>query len=271
MEDYLQINTNHIRTSYSGRFISRGVGIHETRVTDTYEIIFVSSGTLYLFEEDRKYAVPKNHALILCPFVQHGGYMPYDPDLSFYWHHFYPADSEKDADIIRIPKFTRVGRPDRLLEELRSFLDDRAGGRDNPRYDNLITKMLLHEIADFAGITETERTKQILASRVKTYIRTHYSDDLSTSRISRALGYNPDYLERMYKSYFGTTISRDITDERIKQACFLLLNSDFNISEISDLCGFTRVEYFFRVFKNSKGVSPKSYRNGFGQFNMNTL
>lgn len=271
MAEMLHINTNHIRTSYSGRFVSRGVGTHETRVMDTYGIIFVSSGTLYLFEGDTRYVIPQNHTLLLVPFVQHGGYRPYEKGLSFYWNHFYPADSEENPDIIDVPKFEQAGRPDRILEIFRGLLYDHACGRDNPRYDNLATKTLLHEIADFAGITETERSKQSLAGRVRNHIQTHYADALSTSQIARDLGYNPDYLERIYKAYFGTTISGDIMNERVKQACHLLLHSDFNISEISFLCGFARVEYFYKVFKDAKGVSPKSYRNGLSRYGMNTL
>ena len=71
-----------------GLFVSRGKGTHPTRVIDSHELIFVRSGILELFEEERRFRLGPGEALVLWPGRRHGGAAPYPPDLSFFWIHF---------------------------------------------------------------------------------------------------------------------------------------------------------------------------------------
>ncbi|MDU5950991.1 MAG: AraC family ligand binding domain-containing protein, partial [Paenibacillus macerans] len=63
--------------------------IHERRIlNNTFDLIFVFSGALYLEENGRKYIVEPGQFLILPPDNLHKGYKPCTTDTAFSWIHF---------------------------------------------------------------------------------------------------------------------------------------------------------------------------------------
>jgi len=51
-----------------------------------------------------------------------------------------------------------------------------------------------------------------------------------------------------------------LTSLRIKEACKLLTDSSESIDNISLLTGFDDYFYFNKVFKKTKGMTPRQYR-----------
>lgn len=72
--------------------------------------------------------------------------------------------------------------------------------------------------------------------------------------ISRSLLYNK------IKALTGMNIVNYITKVRIDQAVLLMNTTDKQLTEISDLTGFSSSRYFSRVFKALKGVTPSEYK-----------
>jgi two-component system, response regulator YesN len=48
--------------------------------------------------------------------------------------------------------------------------------------------------------------------------------------------------------------------KRIEKSKSLLISTQESITDISEKCGFTDLNYFSRVFSKIEGVSPKKYR-----------
>ncbi len=63
------------------------------------------------------------------------------------------------------------------------------------------------------------------------------------------------------KSLTGWSPADFIRIHRIEKAKLLLINSNLNINDISDKCGFSDVKYFREVFKKNLDMSPIQYRN----------
>ncbi|MCD8119297.1 MAG: AraC family transcriptional regulator [Lachnospiraceae bacterium] len=82
----------------------------------------------------------------------------------------------------------------------------------------------------------------------------------SVTEIAKKLNLSVSYLQHLYKDTFGTTVSEDLIDGRIRHAAGLLRETDKSISEISSLCGYENLEHFSRQFKSRKGCSPQKYR-----------
>ena len=57
----------------------------------------------------------------------------------------------------------------------------------------------------------------------------------------------------------GDTPNTFITTIRMKNAALLLKNSDYNVSEISNLIGYNDTAFFSRTFKKYYNVRPKPY------------
>jgi len=56
------------------------------------------------------------------------------------------------------------------------------------------------------------------------------------------------------------TVNHFLTSERLKQAAFLLCNSQLPIVEIAAQAGFNSRQHFTNTFKQKKGMSPKAYQ-----------
>jgi AraC-like DNA-binding protein len=55
------------------------------------------------------------------------------------------------------------------------------------------------------------------------------------------------------------TIVDYINKYRLEQSKHLLMESNYNITQIADMLGFTSIHYFSRQFKSHFGISPSEY------------
>ncbi|NMA67264.1 MAG: helix-turn-helix domain-containing protein [Clostridiaceae bacterium] len=88
------------------------------------------------------------------------------------------------------------------------------------------------------------------------YIKNNYQDKISISDLSKELAYSESMLNRKFKKEVYLTFNEYLNRYRINKAIELLENSDYNISEIAYMCGYSSAKYFARVFKKYLGMSP---------------
>lgn len=68
------------------------------------------------------------------------------------------------------------------------------------------------------------------------------------------------YLQNIYKETFFTTCMSDVIESRITYAKELLVETDFPIGLISNLCGYNNDVHFMRQFKKLSSLTPTKYR-----------
>lgn len=74
--------------------------------------------------------------------------------------------------------------------------------------------------------------------------------------ISRTQGY------KMYSDFFHSSPKEDLIWARLEKARDLIcLNPDMKIYEVGELCGFSNIPHFSRLFKSRYGYTPKDYLN----------
>ncbi|WP_124099306.1 AraC family transcriptional regulator [Ruminococcus sp. Marseille-P6503] len=66
--------------------------------------------------------------------------------------------------------------------------------------------------------------------------------------------------QHMYKKTFGTTPMNDVVTSRIEHAKYLLSSTDYTITYIAQMCGYSSDTHFMRQFKNKTGMTPSAYR-----------
>lgn len=96
--------------------------------------------------------------------------------------------------------------------------------------------------------------------QVQQYIFNRLYGKLPLSEISHHVGLNPNYLSRLFKNETGMTITDYILEEKIKEACLWLQNSDMSIIDIASQLNFSDQSYFIKVFKRNRRMTPKQYR-----------
>jgi len=198
-----------LRVGPCGLFISSGKGTHPDRVLDSYELIVVRKGTLSIWENDVRFQVPPDHALLLYPGRRHRGAAPFGRDLSFYWIHFVVNQSRLRKGGLDIPQFVRVQRSECVAELFHRFLDDQEAQRLDPFYSALLLLLILCEVGRKPLEVKAARGNA-LTGRAEAYVTQHLAEKLSTARIARALRINPDYLNRMFRSVHKMTMTEYI-------------------------------------------------------------
>ena len=64
-----------------------------------------------------------------------------------------------------------------------------------------------------------------------------------------------------FKQQFGLTPVDYINNERLKLGKQLLAENRYTISQVSNYCGFSDVNYFVRLFKKTEGITPGAYKD----------
>ncbi len=121
---------------------------------------------------------------------------------------------------------------------------------------------LLYEILSFIDISPNEREEHenpLFELAKKELFRHLYDTDLSISSICDRAGISRTYFNKFFKESERITPSEYINKKRIQKAQMLLKGGDFTNEEISYLCGFNDVKYFYVVFKKLTGITTKEY------------
>lgn len=115
-------------------------------------------------------------------------------------------------------------------------------------------------------VTET-REKDIRHSRrldalskITTYMREHYREELKLSDVAATFGYSDAYLSRMFQKYAKINYKTYLQDIRMAYAYRDLLNTDHTISQIALDNGFCSSRGFSGEFQKRYGVLPSEMR-----------
>lgn len=130
-------------------------------------------------------------------------------------------------------------------------------------YLKLIEFMML-----FRNVQENEETingksvyaKEKMINTALRYIHQYYKDDISLSSVSKALGINSSALSEQLVIYTGRDFRNLLNDIRIRNACILLGLRTPTIKYIAENTGFQSLQTFYRVFKETKGMTPEEFR-----------
>ncbi|BCM89830.1 HTH-type transcriptional activator Btr [Abditibacteriota bacterium] len=248
-----------LNTQKAGIMISRGKGRHIERIANYFVLIVVREGVLYIEEEGKEFEVRAGHSLLLWPGRRHCGTRNFGHDLQYFWLHFTLSSEAQEQTTLLVPQHTQLTRPDFVTELFRRFLDDQDREHLQPLGAALYAWMILMEVSDTRSPPDS-RGAAALAGRASTFISTHFHEKISASDVASAVGYNAQYLGRVFQLTYRQSLAEAIRRTRINHAKSLLLHTDSNVSEIARQSGFEDIKYFQRVFKQLEGITPLRFR-----------
>ena len=68
------------------------------------------------------------------------------------------------------------------------------------------------------------------------------------------------YLSNIFKKETDKTVTEYVNGKRMDYAAHLLATTKQQIQSIAQICGIVDVQYFSKLFKKVKGMTPKEYR-----------
>ena len=93
------------------------------------------------------------------------------------------------------------------------------------------------------------------------FIRNHACKGIKVEQALDPVGISRSNLEKRFKEEVGETIHAVIHAEKLEKARSLLISTTLSINEISQMCGYPSLQYFYSVFKKEYDTTPKEYRD----------
>ena len=101
--------------------------------------------------------------------------------------------------------------------------------------------------------------KRELSLNVLSYINEHFKAG-SLTELASILNYDMHWLSKEIKRQTGKNFSTLLQEKRMRQASYLLKQTQIPIANILASVGYENSSFFFRKFKEIHGLSPKQYR-----------
>ena len=230
-----------------------------------YQLLYISSGKLHLYEEDGERIVTKGNMILFRPgYPQfYNIYLEDKPET--YWVHFTGSDVDTLLDYYGMSKDEKVfftgTSPDyqwlykQMIQELQLC---RVNYEDllnmNLRHIFLIINRFLKEGTelDSDALNEVERATH--------YFNENYNQNICIKDYAADRHMSGCWFNRTFKKVTKVTPIQYIISLRITSAINLLENTDHNIKQIASMAGYDDEYYFSRLSKKSTGLSPTAYR-----------
>lgn len=95
--------------------------------------------------------------------------------------------------------------------------------------------------------------------KIQHYIDQNFSSITSVSDVAKHFFYSREYVSRLFKKYFDTTISDYIIKRRIAESQ-LLIKQGLPLIEVAYQVGFGSLSTFIRAFRAVANMTPSAYR-----------
>ena len=97
-------------------------------------------------------------------------------------------------------------------------------------------------------------------AKVRDYVPTHYSGDLSLETVAKVAGLEPKYFSSFFRSKVGVRYMEWLHYVRIQKAAELLRKSNESITSIARQVGYRELRTFQRAFKKMTGTNARMMR-----------
>lgn len=99
--------------------------------------------------------------------------------------------------------------------------------------------------------------------RAADYIRSHFQEDLTVSKLALYVGLNRSYLTTVFQNTLHVSPQQFLMRFRMERASQLLLEGTLSVGEVARSCGYPDPLTFSKAFKRTLGVTPLWLGPGF--------
>ncbi len=127
---------------------------------------------------------------------------------------------------------------------------------------DLIVTLLRYHISEILTDTQMKHRRKAMAffNETISYILENYNIDLTIDKLSQRVHISKYHFCRSFKQMTGHTVNHFINTIRLKEADYLLKESDLSVSEIAYAVGYNDSSYFSRIYKQFRNCRPSDIR-----------
>lgn len=257
----------------------------------TFDLIFVTAGTLYMEENNKRYTVDERQFLILPPNRLHKGYKCCDKPTNFFWLHFYTTGSFSYADKpiydinhkqkanyqfikepfhISLPQYgyLNLEQQSQMAECMNAIVQVKID-KKRPKKDfyssavsQIKSQQLFFSILSILCDVNISGDKDV-AQDIYDYFNLFYKEPFDLKKLAAEYAFHPTHIIRCVKKKYGISPLQLLLNIRINKTKELLVETNHTISQIGMEVGFEDNAYFTKQFKKIVQQTPTEYRNQF--------
>lgn len=108
--------------------------------------------------------------------------------------------------------------------------------------------------------TDIRMVPEITVSKALSYMRSHFSDQITIEEVARSCGVSRRVLERKFKDTLECSPYQRLLELRIEEAKSLLRATNWSVAHIAEQCGFKESKYLSTHFRRYMGMRPLQWR-----------
>lgn len=247
------------------KYITKNIHTFREKGRLDYQIIYITKGCGNFFINNTMTTIPYGNIIIFRPeeMQQYAYYYHDAPEL--YWVHFtgYAAKNYlSDINLLDKPVHY-IGIHNGLIEHFKKIMLELQV--KSPLYEQTSDAMLMELLTSMARkkiAFENPNSKFSDPHIQKIVAQMHTACDQpwNINDLAKECLLSPNRFMHKFKAQTGFSAMDYLIQIRIAKAKDLLINSQLNIKEISNLIGYENPLYFSRLFHKIEGISPRDYR-----------
>jgi AraC-like DNA-binding protein len=233
--------------------------LHREKGRKDYQLIYVKKGEIIISEKGDERVLSSGG---ICRFRPNEAqiYRISGIATTFFWIHFSGREAAEMLAFFKEQIYSVGVFPDfenycQVNLEERNIANDFSKLLYEGRLITLIAKIAERICSDNKKESDIEKIRPALAA-----MQSENQAALQNQELARLCGFSKYYFIKLFAEIMGKTPQQYHASVVVDKGCYLLVNTEYNVSEISRLCGIEDSLYFSRLFKKHMGVSPSQYR-----------
>ncbi|MDL2294727.1 AraC family transcriptional regulator [Ruminococcaceae bacterium OttesenSCG-928-D13] len=230
------------------------------------ELFYVISGKGAFLVEELNFPVEPNNIVIINPNVQHTETAVRNNPMEYIVLGMEGGEFLlKESDDKRFCIFDCGDSGTEILGMLNEMQDEL---QSKQQYHGIVARNLLENLSvkllRYRSVSLQRQAPAKKASRecaqVKHYIDNHFKENITLDLLSELAHVNKYYLVHSFAREMGVSPINYLIQKRIQESRYMLQNTGYSISEISQILGFSSPSYFSQSFSRINKMSPREFR-----------
>ena len=240
-----------------------------------YEIYFLKSGNRKYFIQNTIYTLQPNQIVIFKPNVPHqvtvNLNIPYERYLIYTTPQLFSEIIAHNPPLKKIFDTQLFNLSSESFSEALSYISRINEELErNDIYSQSIVRNILADLLMFI-LRNNDTSKLVINKgdlRIQSaidYILEHYSEHITLADCAKIACMHYNTFSTAFRNTTAICFKDFLTKIRIEKSRELLENTDYSITKISELVGFSTSTHFSSSFRSLKNMSPKDYRKQYLQ------
>ncbi|GEM_PF-3322177 len=107
----------------------------------------------------------------------------------------------------------------------------------------------------------SHKSSTSFVNSITRYVEDHYYEPIQLDQLCKMCNYTMSYVSRVFRETTGKSFSEYLMYVRVEKACAMLSSTNKSVGKIAKAVGYSNTSFFFRLFKNCTGMTPREWRS----------